>query len=373
MYYQVDHTGSFVELRNMLLDLDRRGMKSLLILACEGNGYEYDDLNQLLKTIKTPLAGGLFPVVLHGGEKLDRGCIVIGLEAKSSVHIIPDLSRRSMDYEQLIEETLDPQEPFSTLLIFVDGLASRISDFIDGLYRVLGLEINYIGGGAGSLDLIQKPCLFSNQGMLQDSALLMPLHLESGVGVAHGWMPADGPFRITETSGNNIVSLNWEPAFQVYKRSVERLSGKEMRRENFFLQSMHYPFGIAKIGAEYLVRDPVRLTDDDALVCVGDVAPGSYVSTLKGTEQSLILAARQASQNSRLNYQGSMNGAFRLFIDCISRVLYLNQSFYKEIEAVSLDSLPMFGACTLGEFANNGKDYLEFYNKTAVVALLGEE
>lgn len=373
MHYQVDKTGSLGALRNILSDFDKSETGSLLVLACVGNDYDAAALDQLLKTIKTPLAGGLFPLVLYGREKLERGCVVLGLQAASSVHVIPGMSQTNLDYEQLIEKKLEPQEMFSTLLVLLDGLSSRINDFIDGLYRVLGLEINYIGGGAGSLDFVQKPCLLSNQGLLQDSALLVPVNLESGVGVCHGWQPADGPFRITETSGSNIVSLNWEPAFQVYRRSVERITGKVMDREHFFQQSMNHPFGIAKIGTEFIVRDPIDLTADDALVCVGNVSPGSYVNTLKGNKQSLILAAQQASHNSRLNYKGSMEGAFRLFIDCISRVLFLGESFHKEIEAVSPDTLPLFGACTLGEIANNGKDYLEFYNKTAVVALLGEE
>ncbi len=373
MQYRIDKTGSLSALRSMLLAFDGQGVQSLLVLACESNNYDHKKLDQLLRTIQTPLAGGLFPFILHGSEKLERGCIVLGLEAVGSVHVIPGMSQQNVDYEQLIEATLDPQQSFPTLLVLLDGLSTRIGSFIDGLYSVLGLEINYIGGGAGSMDLVQKPCLLSNHGLLEDSALLVPIELASGVGVSHGWLPADGPFRITEASGCNIISLNWKPAHQVYKRLVESLSGQKLDRENFFMQATKYPFGIAKIGTEFLVRDPIGVTDNDTLICVGDVPPGSYINVLKGSEHSLILAARQACNNSRLNYQGSATGAFRLFIDCLSRVLYLGESFRKEIEAVSEDGLPLFGACTLGEIANNGRDYLEFYNKTAVVATLGEE
>ena len=59
------------------------------------------------------------------------------------------------------------------------------------------------------------------------------------------------------------------------------------------------------------------------------------------------------------------------FIDCISRVLFLKDRFPEEIHAVRHKGLPLFGACTIGEIANSGKDYLEFYNKTAVVAITG--
>jgi hypothetical protein len=56
-------------------------------------------------------------------------------------------------------------------------------------------------------------------------------------------------------------------------------------------------------------------------------------------------------------------------IDCISRSLFLGTDFQRELAAID-DGLPMVGALTLGEIANSGRDFLEFYNKTAVVGLI---
>jgi hypothetical protein len=37
---------------------------------------------------------------------------------------------------------------------------------------------------------------------------------------------------------------------------------------------------------------------------------------------------------------------------------------------MAVPGVPWIGACSIGEIANNRKDYLEFYNKTSVVMLL---
>ncbi|WP_459939537.1 hypothetical protein [Desulfonatronum parangueonense] len=53
----------------------------------------------------------------------------------------------------------------------------------------------------------------------------------------------------------------------------------------------------------------------------------------------------------------------------MSRVLFLEHNFDKELAAVERE-MPLVGALTLGEIANTGDAYLEFYNKTSVVGIL---
>jgi hypothetical protein len=55
--------------------------------------------------------------------------------------------------------------------------------------------------------------------------------------------------------------------------------------------------------------------------------------------------------------------------DCISRALFLEDRLGEELAAAAGGG-DLFGAMTLGEIANSSRAYLEFYNKTAVVALL---
>jgi len=50
----------------------------------------------------------------------------------------------------------------------------------------------------------------------------------------------------------------------------------------------------------------------------------------------------------------------------------LGDRFVDELNAVFNKMCSLFGALIIGEFANSGKDYLEFYNKTSVVVVLDD-
>ena len=97
------------------------------------------------------------------------------------------MSDSTIDYEdQLNDEILD--QDYKTMFVFVDGFASRISAFIESLFNTYSLELNFIGGGAGSLSMVQKPCILSNNGLLEDVAIIASIKSESGIGVRHGWV-----------------------------------------------------------------------------------------------------------------------------------------------------------------------------------------
>jgi len=174
--------------------------------------------------------------------------------------------------------------------------------------------------------------------------------------------------KVTESEGNRIISLNWQPAFDEYRNIVEQHSKMSFASKPFFDIAKAYPFGIAKLDAEMVIRDPLT-HEDSVLICVGEVPQGAYVHVMNGNKETLINAAKHALKIAESGCEGT-EPELMIFVDCISRALFLNGDFNKEIETVAECGIPMVGALTLGEIANNGRDYLEFYNKTSVVGLL---
>lgn len=343
--------------------------EGLLILAADANRLDPKAVGPLLQAVEIPIVGGVFPQIIHDGRNHIRGTVIVTLPVRPRVCTVPGLSDPAVDYEAWLDDHLPEEWDESTVFVWADGLSTRIGSLIDALFTVMGGAVNYIGGGAGSLSFEQRPCLFTNQGMLMDAAVLARMHVESTIGVKHGWSTMSGPYKVTESQGNVIKSLNWEPAFHVYRQAIEAGSGLTITHEGFFALAKRHPFGIKRLDAEILVRDPIVAGEDGSLTCVGDVPTDVFVDILRGSSDALINAAGEALEIATAGYHPDRRQAI-ILIDCISRVLYLEEEFSRELDRVVSTNIPVFGALTLGEIANGGGNYLEFFNKTVVVGML---
>jgi hypothetical protein len=371
MWIRVDEGGTLAGFTSILQEaVSDPGIQGLLILLADGNGFTPELLNPCLESLNIPIFGGIFPGLAYNQAKLERGSIVIGLAEAPLVRVIVQMRATTESYDDLIADLFPNASDARTCFVFVDGLTPRIDAFIEGLFNIFGLEMNYLGGGAGSLRLIEQPCLVTNAGLIGDAALIAMTTHASGVGVCHGWQSIAGPFRVTESEHNVITSLDFTSAFELYRQVVEAHSGQTCSLENFFELAKGYPFGISKLGMEKIVRDPIRATADGSLICVGEIPEGAYIHILCGNPKSLIQAAGNAMQLAEASFPPGVRPDWIFFIDCISRVLFLQGDFREELNAVGRVGLPIIGVLSLGEIANNKKDYLEFYNKTTVIGVM---
>ena len=165
---------------------------------------------------------------------------------------------------------------------------------------------------------------------------------------------------------NKIKSINWKPAFEVYKEIVESHSAMKFNHNNFFDIAKSYPFGISKMDEEKVVRDPFKVTNN-TIYFIDNIQEGAYVEVLHGNIASLLKGSEKALKNAFLNNAIDNNYSNTFCVDCISRVLYLNNNLQQELDIVSKNS-NVSGIFSIGEIANYDS-ILEIYNKTIVIAL----
>ncbi|MCR4442511.1 MAG: FIST C-terminal domain-containing protein [Peptococcaceae bacterium] len=350
--------------------------ESVMILLAEEHSLDISELIEVLSSSGISFFGGVFPGLIYGEKSCRKGALVLSVPIVEKPFLISGLEEESFSLPQEWENIHEQMEKKYTALIMVDGLAANISLFLMSVFNKLGNAVNYLGGGAGSLSLEQKPCIFTEEGFFLNAAVVCFIRWESCLGVQHGWELIKGPLIATRTQKNVVAELNWEPAFSVYRRVVEMDSKKMFAGDNFFEIAKGYPFGILKEGAENIVRDPIAVNERGELVCVGEVPENTVLGILKGSGDSLLNAAVKAATECIPAMGKDIKMPF--VIDCISRVLFLEEAFDKEVGAVKevlkklLKNQPLQGILSLGEISSSGEGFLEFFNKTIVVGVLYE-
>ncbi len=369
-----DREGTFQGLKVAIESAMEQGAKSLFILSCDANEIPVEQLNDYFQHLDIPVFGGLFPQIISGTDNLERGHIVCGLSQALPLGTISLANGSPARWR----ETLESQCPWlansKSVITLIDGLSQHIDPFFELLYDHIGPDKPVVGGGAGSLTLKQKPCLITNQGILTDAALVIGLPLGADIGIAHGWHQMAGPFLVTKSEGNTIHTLNYEPAFKVYRESIESGSDKRFADAEFFTVAKSFPFGLENLDQEILIRDPIT-EENGSLVCVGSIPEHAMVYIMQGDEETLLNAAQEVTKSFSSDPASGI-GASTLIFDCISRGLYLGDQFKKELENIC-STLPkdalLIGALTLGEIASSPWGPIQFLNKTIVLSALQEQ
>ena len=354
--------------------------KGLMVFVAAKNKPDLKTLVAKLNEKGILFCGGVFPGVIEGGQSYETGvvaCVVPMGGAPAVVENLGSASRNSL----CASLNHDIKKEKQTALVLLDGLSSGIDRFLADLFHRFGHTVNYIGGGCGSLALQHEPCVFSNEGVFQDAAVVSFISGSCGMGVRHGWHKLMGPVVATHTAGNRIFTLNWEDAYTGYRAVIREDSGEDLTRENFYRLAMQYPFGIIKDGCEIVVRDAIMLGEKNELICCGEVPENAVLSILKGDRKSLPAAARQAARDA---VTSDKRNAFQkdrrqvIVFDCISRTLYLGEAFATELASINdifcqMDGMnSIAGSMSFGEIALSCNGSLEFHNKTTVVGLINE-
>ena len=344
-----------------------------LLMISDAHQHQIEDIIDSLNQRGITFYGAVFPGLLHGRQQKHSGAIIKQHRGGSKPVVI---SLKDLDASSLIDEL--PQVPSGTagkpsLHVFVDCLAPSVSGFLNTLFNHYANRLTYFGGGAGNSRLEKAPCVFSNDGVFDDAAVLSIDERPSTLNVKHGWQRVEGPFIATRTEGSIIKEFNWEPALDVYRRSLPEAL-RDTPADQFFSKiTPVYPFSIEKDGSEDIVRDPVGFTEEGGIVCISDVTENSVMYLVHGEQDKLIAAASDAV--AEIVSEADTDAEECLVCDCFSRALLFGDEFERELDRVAdqLDrtggELLAEGALVLGEVASDGEQSLEFYNKTFVVSL----
>jgi hypothetical protein len=344
---------------------------SIMVIACGDNLHSASQLKSFLGACAVPVFGGIFPGLFFEGQHQDRGILLIGLPFNVQIDIYENLQPGQLDIDIPSWQDGKKIDTAADLMIFIDSMSKATEVFINTLYETIGGGNCVIGGGAGTLDFIQRPCLFTRAGLLQDAALVVKLPIPMCCAVDHGWEVLDGPYLVTEAKGTKVNTIDYLPAFNVYRDSIERITEYQFNKNNFFQIAKNFPLGVVGINEEIMVRDPVQRIKNE-LICVGCVPTNTMIYILHGRRKFIIEAAYLAGEQSGLKLKKITKSSMGLAVvfDCISRSLYLGDDFSDELLALNAsvgDGKTIIGILSIGEIANTDRGTINLLNKSVVV------
>ena len=281
-----------------------------------------------------------------------------GNRQAAALHLSESLSGASAEY------------PFRYGLLFTDALAGHTEDLLERVTR-MAPGYQFVGGGAGDDDRFASSSVFRGSEIASNAAALLEIQSKKkiGIGVSHGWSCATPEMQVSQVSGNTIVAIDSRPAAEAYERFAKAIDQPFLRNDplSFFL---HYVLGV-KTEQGYILRVPLTITGDGAIVCAAEVSAGATVCIMKTDSRSSVNAARIAANNA-MDQLGGGSPALGLFFDCAATRLRMGLEFGRELEAVAhqLQGVEFGGCNTYGQIAQAEGQFSGFHNCTAVVCLL---
>ncbi len=352
-------------LRQILIEISEdNSIKSLLLFCGDNDKPAPEELSEVLKCNNKPLIGGIFPAIIANGERKQSGFMLIPLDETITTGLFQSQDSATdiaVHFNKWVNEN---NTATASIFCFFDGMWSSKTRFMCELYDYFGPFVNYMGGGAGSLSFKSFPCIFANHKVVENSAVIGLFPHPLKIGVAHGWAPVSEPIKVTEARGNNIITLNWRPAFEVYSEQIKLHSGKTLSEKFFFDTAGYYPLGLVQLDSEMTIR-VLYSAENGVLHALDEVPQGEYIRIMHGSAESLLQSARRALAESELT--GSNEESERLCIESISRVLYHEDDFSKELALLNKNK-PVNGILSIGQIANPGNTSLKLFNKTIAVA-----
>jgi len=350
--------------------VSRSGEPEITFLFTTEN-YTHESVFKAVKEVigKSKLVGASVAGIITRDGVFEKGvgvCTASGLEIQAVTCLQKNAAVSPWESGGEVGEKLSTSTSGNdpgTIFIFAEGLAVNISNFIKGMYSVLGPDFSYVGGVADCNLSSFKSYQFTEKGVESNAvAVALVRGIDFQIGIGRGWRPFGQPMLVTSSRGKKVNEIDGRPAFDVYS---EYLGGFD--KKDFTRYSLKYPLGIPGFGGVFFIREPIRVDSNKAITFAGEIPQNTVAVLMEGGIDEIIRAAGEAAE-AAVTSCGSPEIVF--VFDSVSRYLLMGSKFHRALEAVKSavgPDVPMLGILTFGEiYTLSGIPF--FDNKSVVIA-----
>jgi hypothetical protein len=288
--------------------------------------------------------------------------------------LLEDIGERDLGRAatQLAKEALNKFEKPAFILLSTGlstkGVFLKGETLIRSIEATIGSHVNMFGGMAGDDITFTGTYVFTNNKSTDYGMATLVLDENKidlyGMAIS-GWKPLGVHRTVTKSSGNEIYTIDDQPAIDLYLRFLGKESSSKSDQIAFFENvGVHYPLQIEREGREPLMCAPIGYDKEkDALLCESEVQQGSkfrfstppdfdICETIK--ENALALKNEKKAEADAL-----------LIFSCAGRLNALGPLAQEENEGlVDVWKVPMAGFYTYGEYGRDLHGKHEFHSTT---------
>jgi len=359
-------------LKNWSLEFPHGGA---FVLISEKNSSSIPEIQEIFQKYNLSLIGSVFPLVIYEASFKEGAVCVFYKQMPeyfiSSEFNLNELTARNIEkgiqnFCSPILNQLDKEDKPGSLFLIFDCILPFIASAVNQIFMTLEDRVSYMGINAGSETFQSIPCIFNREKIYKNAiaGILFPESLTPIL--EHGYKIPDSIIAATSTDKNQIISIDWKPAFEVYKTMIEKHYGINISQDNFYNYAVHYPFGIILADGEVIVRIPVSIDDKGSLYCVGEVPENSIMT--------LLISPDEASHHTVNSLKNRLEESSEdlMFFYCAGRKMHLGENKALSEIAMLADSRKnkvLFGALTLGEIGSLRNGGIPVFHNATIICV----
>lgn len=243
----------------------------------------------------------------------------------------------------------------SPALVWLTAAPGAEEAVLAGLREVVGDKTPVVGGSSADNSIAGNWAQISGDRLLRNGVVVSVLFPSGGVSTAFqgGYAPAARSGIVTAAEGRRLISIDGQPAAQVYASwTGHAVSPATDHEKSILAASTLMPLGrvsdqIAGVPMHLLIH-PATSYPDGSIALFADVHVGDRLWQMEGTEKSLI---ERAGQVVRMSLEADLSPAGALIVYCAGCMLAQPHRLDEVAQSIrqALKDAPFLCVFTFGE------------------------
>lgn len=308
---------------------------------------------------------------IYQEEVLDHSFVAVAMEFNTTKIVSASVNVKDYSNTYVAAASLAkklPLENLAHILVFSDGSLVNGSDLVKGLSAQIRKQALITGGLAGDAANFKSTLVGLNSQPIEGEIVAIGLY-GTAIKITHGsqggWDQFGLEKRVTSSSGNVLLEIEYQNALELYKKYL----GEESK--NLPGSALLFPLSVTIPGsANAVVRTILAVNEEEkSMTFAGDVPVGSNIRFMKANFDKLTFAAAEAAGYTTINEKTQPD--FSLLISCVGRKLILGEKTNEEVKAVGKtynNKTIMAGFYSYGEISPFREDgSCQLHNQTMTI------